>query len=397
MKKLYSVIFILIAFLSVQVKAQTWTTLTSGTTISFVSVAIASVDTAYVVGASGEIRKTINGGATWTHQISGTSSTLYAVFFTDKLKGFVVGDGTVLKTTDGGAIWINVPLSSAHLCNVYFYNSMQGYIVGAGGLMLKTTDGGSTWSPKTTGTSQQINGIEFTSATTGYVSAFGGEVRKTTDGGTTWFPLTSGTTNPLGQICFTSATNGFIVGDLGTLIKTTDAGATWSTISTGTTTNNLTGMDFIDPTHGFIFGGNYNANIGSRIETTNSGASWNYVLPGTAFMERVRFFSPNLGYAVGFNGTILKYTSNVGITENTMGDNMIIYPNPFSSQTTISFDTEQNNARVNIIDVLGKEIKTYNFSGKQLIIEKGEMARGIYFVKITTENKKVATKKIIIE
>ena len=398
MKKLSSVI--LIAFVSIQLNAQTWTALTSGTTSSLVAVAVPSIDTAYVVGVSGIILKTINGGTTWTPQTSGTSNVLYQIAFIDNLKGFAVGDlGTVLKTINGGATWTSLSISSAgstHLCNVYFYNSMQGYIVGAGGLIIKTTDGGSTWAPLTIGTSQQINGVAFTSASTGYVSAFGGEIWKTTDGGTTWSPLTSGTTNALGQIRFTSAINGFICGDAGTIIKTTDAGATWTTIPSGTTSDNLTGMDFLDPTHGFVMGGNSGANIGSRIETTNSGATWTYTLPGTAFIERIAFFSPNLGYAAGFSGTILKYTNTLGIAENHLENNMTIYPNPFDSQATILFDKEQKNIIVKIIDVLGKQVRSINFSGKELLIEKGDLLAGTYFVQITDEKKNFVSKTIII-
>ena len=48
------------------------------------------------------------------------------------------------------------------------------------------------------------------------------------------------------------------------------------------------------------------------------------------------------------------------------------------------------------MDVIGKEIKTINFSGKQLIIEKGQMNPGIYFIQITDENKNTTTKKLII-
>ena len=49
------------------------------------------------------------------------------------------------------------------------------------------------------------------------------------------------------------------------------------------------------------------------------------------------------------------------------------------------------------MDVPGKEIKTINFTGKQLTIEKGEIPAGIYFVQITGEMKNVMNKKIIIQ
>jgi hypothetical protein len=74
-----------------------------------------------------------------------------------------------------------------------------------------------------------------------------------------------------------------------------------------------------------------------------------------------------------------------------------IYPNPFSSQTTISFAETQTNTTVNIMDVLGNIVKTLSFSGKQLTIERGELNTGVYFVQITDSNKSTINKKIIIQ
>ncbi len=68
-----------------------------------------------------------------------------------------------------------------------------------------------------------------------------------------------------------------------------------------------------------------------------------------------------------------------GIEEINNSTNIIIYPNPFTSQTAITFSEEQKNTTIRIIDLLGKEIKTINFTGRQLVIDKGEMQEGIYF------------------
>jgi hypothetical protein len=74
-----------------------------------------------------------------------------------------------------------------------------------------------------------------------------------------------------------------------------------------------------------------------------------------------------------------------------------IFPNPFSYHATVLFDTYVKNALIKITDIFGREIKTINFSGKDLILEKGEMKDGIYFTQIILENKKYITKKIIIQ
>ncbi|OFY87542.1 MAG: hypothetical protein A3F72_20910 [Bacteroidetes bacterium RIFCSPLOWO2_12_FULL_35_15] len=74
-----------------------------------------------------------------------------------------------------------------------------------------------------------------------------------------------------------------------------------------------------------------------------------------------------------------------------------ISPNPFTSQTTITFSEDKNNIIIKILDLLGKEIKSLNFTGNQLTIEKDDMSRGIYFVQVTDENNNRINKKILIQ
>ncbi len=68
--------------------------------------------------------------------------------------------------------------------------------------------------------------------------------------------------------------------------------------------------------------------------------------------------------------------------EESAGNSISIYPNPFNSQTMVLSGIEQNHAILRISDVLGKEIKSIRFSGKECIIEKGDMQAGVYFVEI---------------
>lgn len=73
-----------------------------------------------------------------------------------------------------------------------------------------------------------------------------------------------------------------------------------------------------------------------------------------------------------------------------------IFPNPFTTQTTIDLNSDYKNATIKIIDVLGKELKRINFSGKQIVLEREELNNGIYFIQIISEDKLIATNKIII-
>ena len=75
-----------------------------------------------------------------------------------------------------------------------------------------------------------------------------------------------------------------------------------------------------------------------------------------------------------------------------------IFPNPFSTETTISFGKEQTNTIVKIVNIVGREIKTIKVNNSNtVILEKGEMQSGIYFLQIIDENKNSVNKKIIVE
>jgi hypothetical protein len=82
---------------------------------------------------------------------------------------------------------------------------------------------------------------------------------------------------------------------------------------------------------------------------------------------------------------------------NTM-DEITISPNPFKEQTVISIPkTTNQQVTVKIVDVLGKEVKSFNLNEKQGILEKGEMNPGMYFLILFSENKSLGVRKIIVE
>ena len=117
----------------------------------------------------------------------------------------------------------------------------------------------------------------------------------------------------------------------------------------------------------------------AKPETVNSDS----LAFGTTILTHT---SPNF---FTFNGFIarLDSTGTTGIVEPNDYSAIVIAPNPFTDQTTISFKKEQKYTTVKIIDVLGKEVKNITFSGNHYLIEKGEVKAGIYFVQVIDENK----------
>jgi photosystem II stability/assembly factor-like uncharacterized protein len=92
----------------------------------------------------GGISRTTNGGTNWTSQIF--TYGLFGLSFPSPNTGYCAGyNGTIMKSTDAGASWISqISGSSSTLRAVYFLDSLVGYAVGQAGTLLKTTNGGVT-------------------------------------------------------------------------------------------------------------------------------------------------------------------------------------------------------------------------------------------------------------
>ena len=90
----------------------------------------------------------------------------------------------------------------------------------------------------------------------------------------------------------------------------------------------------------------------------------------------------------------------IGISSITDKPNMHIdvFPNPFSSSTTIQLSKPIHSATLSIYDILGKEIKhTENLSGKEIIIQKENMKTGMYFFTIEDRSGFVGNGKFMVE
>ena len=89
-----------------------------------------------------------------------------------------------------------------------------------------------------------------------------------------------------------------------------------------------------------------------------------------------------------------------GIDDNNISVNNFIkvFPNPFTLQTTFLFSSELKNAELKVYDVIGHEIKEVkSIFGKQITVNRNNLADGIYFYKLIQDNKIIATGKLIVE
>ncbi|PHR16983.1 MAG: hypothetical protein COA38_21480 [Fluviicola sp.] len=90
--------------------------------------------------------------------------------------------------------------------------------------------------------------------------------------------------------------------------------------------------------------------------------------------------------------------ASVGLGEDFLiqGNNKV-YPNPFNASTTIELSTPVDNAELTVFNTYGQLVKQVeNISGQEIQLSRSNLPSGIYFFKLTENNKIIAADKLII-
>lgn len=372
-------------------------------------------------GAYAAIYKTVDGGATWTLQLSENSDILPGnyyfrnVEFLDENIGFVgTLNGKFLKTVDGGNNWTEVtnfttnPLaicgidavgsSTVYGCGAYF---MPAYII-------KSVDSGTTWTYiDMSSYANALVEILFVDENIGYAAGnddSGGVILKTTDGGLTWNSIYN--SNVPGeyvwklQILFSDPN--ILLGSvesvspfLGKFIKSTDNGVNWVTKTAPETI--IQAMGFISENHGWIGG-----HTTGFYETTDGGDTWINTNVGSN-LNRIFIINDHLAYASG--STIYKFSEAPLGTADFKETPRIplrasVLPNPIKDKLNIEIEfLESDHLVLDLYDALGHHIKllqkdNINASVKKLYSFDFPYARGVYFVDIHTNTGRQSIKFI---
>jgi hypothetical protein len=97
------------------------------------------------------------------------------------------------------------------------------------------------------------------------------------------------------------------------------------------------------------------------------------------------------------NACIKLRQTTLGVNENTNGRIFSAFPNPFTSSTTIQVVGNLNNATLTVCNLHGQTVKQIkNISGQTFSFSCDNLASGVYFVRLTEENKIIGVEKIVI-
>lgn len=89
---------------------------------------------------------------------------------------------------------------------------------------------------------------------------------------------------------------------------------------------------------------------------------------------------------------------NTSISDADAEQGQLVYPNPFSQTATIHFTREVNNGVLQVYNMYGQCVRTgESISSDEIIIDRGNLAGGIYFFTVTENSETSFSGKLVIE
>ncbi|MFQ3598596.1 MAG: S8 family serine peptidase, partial [Chloroherpetonaceae bacterium] len=390
------------------------------------SMSLTSDGAIWIVGESGSVFRSTNGGVSFERCLAPTVQNLDAVSAVDSLTA-IVGEGEsassgaiaarLFKTNDGGNSWSLVYQGDlgAWWNGIVMTNRDTGYAVSDAPqnrsrfLVVKTTDGGNTWTelpnaPLTNGDFGWTRSIDFVNTLVGFFGGgSNGNVYSTTDGGASWQIESTGG-GYVGGIFFRDEENGIRVSSNPPYLQKFSEG-TWRDVpSINAPLETATGIR--------------NTN---RLWVAGNQSVWNSTDGGRTFREE---FAPIEGkdkliqllarregrnaraFALTEGGQIFQQLTELESGKPVSSEPQVLelsqnYPNPFNPITTIEYRVlEAGVVSLKVYDVLGREVATLvnrfqEPEAYRVDFNAGGLASGVYFYRLQI-GRTSATKKMIV-
>jgi hypothetical protein len=92
------------------------------------------------------------------------------------------------------------------------------------------------------------------------------------------------------------------------------------------------------------------------------------------------------------------YNCTTGIVSNSsINLDLELYPNPFSIETTLRTNDFFNNTTLTVYNSIGQQVKQIkNISGQAITLSRENIPSGLYFIRVSQDNKTFGTEKLLI-
>jgi hypothetical protein len=145
----------------------------------------------------------------------------------------------------------------------------------------------------------------------------------------------------------------------------------------------------------------FDTETGPSVGLSNQNETESYYLSGSPSNPSVT--SDNGIKLIGTppNGTVYTFNKLISSTFTTKAEplNVQVYPNPINEVAVFKINHyKPNNATLNIIDVLGKTVKSIgDIQGAEVRVDCASLAGGIYFYELIDHKKVLTTGKLVLE
>lgn len=173
----------------------------------------------------------------------------------------------------------------------------------------------------------------------------------------------------------------------------------------------IAGLDYYGSSKWVMQAGGVNPDIGRGVAVSLMGSCYTtgYFSGSATFgSNTITGFADNDLFVAKVDSVFIVNPPNTGLKEDAHNlMNFVIFPNPANTDVTIQFETIQTSVQVSIelYDILGKKVTdkavvsdTRSFyTKKQVIINRGNLPDGLYFVKVMVGNKIYTTRFMLID
>lgn len=297
-------------------QGQTWEDIDPDEGFNYLDIEFLSA-TEIIVSGFDIILKSTDAGLTWQTVLSADNlEGIRAVEFTSPQVGyFGSSQGDLRKTWDGGETWtaLDFPFDE-DIYGIHFIDSDLGYLSGSSGSIFRTTDGGVTWRSQLSrvravgfsGTGNQLTDIEYLSPDTGVCTGLGGAIAITHSGGLNWSRKPIITRRGLRAVKWLDSDRLIAVGDSGTVLRSENGGEQWTFQDLPTNRPLLELWMYEDDITGYAMADSL------LFFTSDAGLSWSTVAVPPDYYIAMDFLNPQYGVLVGLDA--VQHTYDGGAT-----------------------------------------------------------------------------------
>ncbi len=393
--------------------------------------------------------RSIDAGTTWNTAIPITDTSGHATMPAIAVSGITVHvvwmDSTLghrasfyKRSLDGGNTWGVVFILDSNTSfwpgiavnGSMVYATLNKTLSGNSEVFLRrSTDNGMTWEPEIQISNAQGRSEDPAIAVQGtYVHLVWNDnrwgnmqiyYRRSTDSGVTWGPETAlinaGAMSYSSMICLNDSNADVPCGDTraGTydiwLKQSSDFGTTWGNDMQLTTDLNVEVYPYM------VCDG---LKLHLVYQQINQGGWYLYSGNGGTTWDSAVYLADGLQFFIQYTGCILHviWTDNgavyymqnptgncgsvgIGNNESEKINPVRVYPNPFTSQTTVEINSTgtSENTELKVFDLLGQEILSKSFGNNQrVMLSRDNLNSGVYFYRVFQKEKIIATGKIVV-